>query len=173
MRFLPAITLILIGSAGLSAQSTTIYPPIQINYQDLKTYLNLSDTQLQSLETIQTNKNQAQQAIFQQINTKQQQLNALLNANSSDATQIGQLTIDINNLRKQLPLPLEPYHSQAVAVLTPDQQSKLAALTTALQLGSAASQAVILSLIAPLPPRPNTAVPLMGVLSPVPVQQQP
>jgi Spy/CpxP family protein refolding chaperone len=142
------------------AQQTAIYPPIQFNFDELKVYLNLTDAQLQALQTIQQSKNQAQQTIFQQINEKQQQLNALL-ANSGSAVEIGQLTIDINNLRKQIPLPAEPYRSQAAAILTAVQQAKLAALNTALQLSPAASQAVTLSLIAPLPPKQGI-VPLLS-----------
>jgi chromosome segregation ATPase len=152
MRLFLIAILLAAGATTLMPQATAIYPPIEINYQSLKAYLNLSDAQLQSLENIQTTKNQAQQGILQQMNQKQQQLNALLQANSTDATQVGQLTLEINALRKQLPAPFEPYHSQALAILTPDQQTKLAALQTALQLSGTASQAVMLSLIAPLPP---------------------
>ena len=67
----------------------------------LKTYLNLTETQVQNLMQIQVNRSNAQQG-------------------TADA--VGQLEIDINNLRKQLPLPGSGYRSQALAVACSDSQ---------------------------------------------------
>src|SRR5262249_50662217 len=114
---------------------------------DLKAFLNLNDTQVNVLLNVQKSQQQATQLIYQQINQKQQQLNALLESGSTNAAVIGQLTIDINLLRKQLPVKGEPYRSEALAVLAVDQRAKLAMLVNALQLGPAASEAVNLNLI--------------------------
>jgi hypothetical protein len=132
-------------------QRTRTYPPIQLNYREVASYLHLTSPQLQSLKTIQESKNQAQLATVKMITEKQQQLNALLDANTGDAMRIGQLSIDLYTLRKQSGTTFEPFHSQSIAVLNPEQQSKLADLAHALELESAASQAVMLSLISPLP----------------------
>jgi hypothetical protein len=59
---------------------------------------------------------------------------SLLRQGTSDALTVGQLEIDINNLRKQLQLPNSSYHASALAILTPDQTAKLADLVRALQL---------------------------------------
>jgi hypothetical protein len=59
---------------------------------------------VQSLIQIQTNRTAAQQPIYKQINDTQTQLNQLLSQGTSDALTVGQLEIDINKLRKQLPL---------------------------------------------------------------------
>jgi hypothetical protein len=113
----------------------------------LKTYLNLSDGQLQSLEDIYKSRMAVQQAIYQQISAKQTQLNQLLAGGTSDAAAVGQLMIDIHNLQKQLPIPNSTYRDQALKVLTPDQAAKVPALTSALVLQQTAWQAVTLDLV--------------------------
>jgi hypothetical protein len=139
-------------------------------YTQLKAYLNLSDAQVQSLIDIQNSRNAAQQAIYKQINDKQTQLNTLLKNGTTDALTVGQLEIDINNLLKQLPIPSSSYRASALAVLTPDQKSKLPALISALQLQPTAWQAVTLDLIdAPAPvvmPLPAMA-PAIDIASPI------
>ena len=125
-------------------------PPVQNLqpvYAQLKAYLNLTDTQVQNLLSIQASRNNAQQAIYKQIADKQTQLNTLLSQGTADALTVGQLEIDINNLRKQLPLPNSSYRAQALAVLTPDQVAKLPSLVNALQLQTTAWQANALDLI--------------------------
>jgi hypothetical protein len=94
---------------------------------------------------------------------KQTAINNLIASGSNDALQVGQLTLDINNLRKQLLTSGAPFRDQALAVLTPDQKNKLTGLTNALQLQPAAYQAINLNLIDQLsPPRvlPLTPIPL-------------
>ena len=131
----------------------------QPSYPQLRAYLNLTDAQVQSLVANLTNRSTTQQAIYKQINDKQMQLNTLLSQGTSDALTVGQLEIDINNLRKQLPLPNSSYRLMALSVLTPDQTAKLAALVNALLLQPPAYQAITLDLIdapviapPPLPP---------------------
>ena len=139
-------------------------PSPQSAYSQLKAYLNLSDTQVPNLMTIQVNRNNAQQAIYKQMNDTQNQLNVLLSQGTSDALTVGQLEIDINNLRKQLPLPNSSYRTQALAVLTPDQTARLPGLIAALQLQLPAWQAITLDLIDAPPP---TAPPPLPVVKPV------
>ncbi len=124
-----------------------LVPMPQPIYVQLKAYLNLTDTQVQNLLSIQASRNSAQQAIYKQIADKQMQLNALLSQGTADALAVGQLEIDINNLRRQLPLPNSSFRTQALAVLTPDQTAKLPSLVNALQLQTTASQAITLDLI--------------------------
>ena len=153
----------------LPAQVGVITPtPIaQPVYTQLKAFLNMTDAQVQSLVQIQSNRTAAQQTIYKQINDKQSQLNLLLNQGTSDALTVGQLEIDINNLRKQLPLPNSSYRALALAVLMPDQTAKLPDLARTLQLQQPAWQAITLDLIDPLTPSAPSpaAIPLM--LTPV------
>ena len=136
---------------------------LQPVYAQLKAYLNLTDTQLQNLLSIQASRNNAQQAIYKQIADKQTQLNTLLSQGTTDALTVGQLEIDINNLRKQL--PNSSYRSQALAVLTPDQVAKLPSLVNALQLQTTAWQANALYLIDA--PALNGPPPLPAMMPPV------
>ncbi|HLK47076.1 MAG TPA: hypothetical protein VKT49_03015 [Bryobacteraceae bacterium] len=167
--FLAAVTFLTIRPAP--AQIGIFPAPIapQPVYSQLKAYLNLTDTQVQNLISIQSSRNTAQQAIYKQINDKQTQLNMLLTQGTADALTVGQLEIDINNLRKQLPLPNSSYRQQALAVLTPDQTAKLPALVAALQLQTTAYQAITLDLIdapapAVQPPLPVTMPPVTHAL---------
>lgn len=113
----------------------------------LRTWLSLTDSQMASLQQVQTEKRKAESAIYAQINERQQQLNDLLNQGSNDAATIGRLMVEINNLRKQLPLPGDQYKASSLAVLTEAQKAKLPALTEALKNFSAASEASYYSLI--------------------------
>lgn len=113
----------------------------------LRTYLTLTDSQMTSLQQVQTEKRKAESAIYTQINERQRQLNALLNQGSNDAATIGRLMVEINNLRKQLPLPSDQYRASALAVLTEAQKAKVPSLAEALKISSAASEAAYYSLI--------------------------
>ena len=159
---------LLLGTALVQAQiipadlpgAVTLPAPLpMLQFGQLKTYLNLSDAQLQALIDILNSRNTAQQDIYKQISDKQSKLNALLQAGTSDAMLVGQLTLDINSLRKQLPIPTTTYRAAALKVLTADQAAKLPALAAALQLQQPAWQAITLDLIdAPASPTPIKAV---------------
>jgi hypothetical protein len=129
------------------AQDVTILPVPNINYTELKQYLGLTDPQLVSLQAIQNTRNQSQQAIYKQINDKNQQIYQLLDSGTGSATQIGQLMLDIRNLQKQLTTIDGPLRTQAQAVLTADQKTRLTKLVDAMQLQTPAWQAVNLLLI--------------------------
>jgi Spy/CpxP family protein refolding chaperone len=140
----------LAGTSLLCAQIISPLPPIPAPNTALIQYLGLSDAQVQALQGVQNNRNAANQAIYKQISDKQTALNSLIATGSNDALQIGQLTLDINNLRKQLQTSGAPFREPALAVLTADQKAKLAGLTNALLLQPAAYQAVNLNLIDPV-----------------------
>lgn len=149
MRLLVLAAVIFLTIAPLPGQVGIVPMPMapQSPFAQLKAYLNLTDAQVQALQAVQVSRNNAQQAIFKQINEKQLQLNTLLSQGTSDALTVGQLEIDINNLRKQLPLPNSSYRTQALAVLDPGQAAKLPGLVSALQLQLPAWQAITLDLI--------------------------
>jgi hypothetical protein len=152
MKAIHLLAGVIAGSTLLCAQVVTPLPPIPAPSSALIQYLGLSDAQTQALQDVQKSRNAANQAIYKQINDKQTAINSLIAAGSSDALQVGQLTLDINNLRKQLLTSGAPFRDQALAVLTPDQKNKLTGLTNALQLQSAAYQAINLNLIDQLNP---------------------
>ena len=126
----------------------SIYPPpIMRPGESLRAYLNLTDAQSQALQTVLAAKNRAEQAIYEEARQKQIQLDNLMRNSSTDYLLIGRLTVEIRDIYKKLPLSAEPYRSQALAVLSPDQRAKLPALSNALTLMPAANDAVFFSLI--------------------------
>ena len=152
MKSIYLIAAAIAGTTLLCAQVVTPLPPIPAPNTALMQYLGLTDAQVQALQDVQKNRNAANQAIYKQINDKQVAINSLIAAGSNDALQVGQLTLDINNLRKQLLTSGAPFREQALAVLTPDQKNKLSGLTTALQLQPAVYQAINMNLIDQLSP---------------------
>lgn len=146
-------------------------------YNELRTLLGLTDAQVQRLQELQTTRRNAEAVIYRQIQERQTSLNTLLSQGSTDAARIGTLMVEINNLRRQLPLSSEPYRRPALEVLTVDQRNKLPLLRDALVLQSPAYQAVSLNLIDPYRPpslpRPLPADLPEGNIAEVPVVSGP
>jgi hypothetical protein len=116
-------------------------------WDQLRQYLVLSEAQVATLEQIMRSRSQAEQQIHLQISEKQRQMYGLLEQGSNDSATIGRLMVEINNLRRQLPLKGDPYRTQALAVLNDAQKAKLGPLTEALRLQSPAWQAIQLNLM--------------------------
>ena len=95
---------------------------------ELKTYLGLSDTQVQSLVQIRQDERKQVQAIQDGLRGKRQALQDALRNNSNDAAAIGQLMIDLRDGRAKEEPIRQQAHDQALAGLTPDQKTKLEAL---------------------------------------------
>jgi hypothetical protein len=127
-------------------------------WDQLRQHLVLSDAQVSTLEQVMRNRSEAERRIYLQISEKERQMYGLLQQGSNDAVTVGRLMVEINNLRRQLPLKGEPYRTQALAVLNDAQKAKLAPLTEALKLQSPGWQAIQLNLI------DNPAVPDVRIL---------
>ncbi len=121
------------------------------NYEALKQALALTDAQTQQLENLQKNRQEATQAIYQKISDKQRQLNDALASASPDPAAIGQLEIDMANLRKQIGVG-PSVRDEALAILNDAQKQKLKDLQNAMQLQRAANEAIGLGLISAPPP---------------------
>ena len=128
-------------------ESLAILPRVPQQWDELRQYLVLSDAQVSTLEQIMKNRSQAEQQIYLQISEKERQMYGLLQQGSNDAGTIGRLMVEINNLRRQLPLSGGPYRTQALAAINDAQKAKVAALVEALKLQSPAWQAVQLNLM--------------------------
>jgi Spy/CpxP family protein refolding chaperone len=136
---------------GTPRPPVSVYQPA---FEDLKQALGLTDAQLQQLQALQRTKQMASQAIYQQIGAKQKQLNDMLNSDKPDAQTLGQLEIDMANLRKQT-MGTASVKDQALAILTDAQKAKLADLQNAMKLQRAAGEALGLGLIDPPPQAPG------------------
>jgi Spy/CpxP family protein refolding chaperone len=155
-----------LGHALFAQVVTSVRPgvPYQPGYTELKTALDLTDEQVNQLKRLQQERITASQAVYTQISQKQKQLTDLLTAGSSDAATIGNLNIEIQRLRTQVNTqPPASIKDQALAVLTPDQKTKLEKLQEALNLRAAADQAAGMNLIE----YPKTATPVlpMGIVA--------
>jgi len=107
-------------ASGLAAQT----PPGDA----LKSYLNLQDAQIQTLQQIRQQQMQAAQSAFSELAAKQKALRDQLEAGSTDAAALGKLLLEAEAVRKRVQQIHDTYRAQAVNVLSAEQKTKLAAL---------------------------------------------
>jgi Spy/CpxP family protein refolding chaperone len=116
-------------------------------WEQLQQFLALTPAQLDALEKSRQARMQEEQSIYQQVAEKQRQMYQLLQQGSNDASTIGRLMVEVNNLNRSIPQKKAPYRAQALAVLTDAQKAKLATLLDAMKLQAPAWQAVELNMI--------------------------
>lgn len=141
-------------------------PPLQRyqpNFDEIKTTLGLSEEQITQLKNLQQEKVTATQAFYTKMADKQKELNALLESNSADAAKVGQLMLELQQLRKQPAPSGTDVHDKAIAVLSADQKEKLSKIEEAQKLRSTVDQALQLGLLNPPPPSPR-AMPMGGAM---------
>ncbi len=119
------------------------------NLDALKAALNLTDVQVQQLKDLRKQEADAAKPIRDQIQTKRQALAVAMKAATPDSVLIGQLIVDIRKLGDSMKAARTDSAAKSVALLTPDQQTKLAALEEARKLMPAVGQATALGLLAP------------------------
>jgi Spy/CpxP family protein refolding chaperone len=141
-----AATLVVGGLLIAQTDSGTRTPP---EPEALKTYLSLSDSQVDSIQQILRQQRESARTIAQSLRDKQSQLRELVRAGSTDSATMGQLSVDIGNLQQQLQGIRTAAHDQAFAVLSADQQAKVAELEAASKLAPAIRQAARLGLLTP------------------------
>lgn len=133
-----------------------------------KTYLGLSDQQVQQLVQFRREEQQILQPIRERMREKAQALGTARQAANPDPTTVGQLTLDLQNLRKEVAAVNEAYHAKALALLDSAQKQKLDELVAAARRAERGRPivrgATLLNLLpAPEPPagagrvRPNAA----------------
>lgn len=122
-------------------------PAVNPQPPDLKAFLNLSDSQIQSLVQLQQQKGPALQPVVQQVMQTQMKLQQALSAPNPDPATVGQLVIAINALGGQVQQIAAGFQQKAADVLLPDQKTKLPPLQLALDLHPIALQAVSLGIL--------------------------
>ncbi len=132
---IPRLVLPLICGVLLAAQTP-----------DLKTVMNLSDNQIQSLTAIQQQKAQALAPMVQGLQQRQQALQQMLDSNPDPAAVL-RLVLEINAIGHQIQQTAAAFQQQAQNVLRPEQQAQLGPLAEVLKLHTAAQQAVGLGLL--------------------------
>jgi len=121
----------------------------QPNYDALKTYLNLTDAQVQQMQQIRQQAASSVSALLPQIRTKRQSLRDLLTSGTADPAAVGKIVLDAYALDKQVQQARTTARTQALAVLSADQQAKLEALQDAASSGPALREAMGLGLVTP------------------------
>jgi len=147
------------GPGGPMAPGMQGRGPGLANADALKTALGLSDAQVQQLRDLRTQQADAAKPVMEQIRAKRQALAEAMKATSPDSVLIGQLMVDIRKLTDSMKAARSEREAKALAILTPDQKTKLAALQEAQKLMPAVGQATALGLLAPPPDAGPRAMP--------------
>ena len=115
----------------------------------VQSYLNLTDAQISSLQQLRQSEMAALKPIFRQIGPLHESLRTQSQSSSADATAVGKLVLSIQSLEQQAAPIRASYQQQALAVLTADQKTKLAALESAAALMPTIREAAALHLLTP------------------------
>lgn len=122
----------------------------------IKKALDLTDQQVQQLTQLRRQEAEVLQPIRQQIREKSQALREAMANPNPDPALVGNLTLELRNLRQQVQQINQEYHQKALAVLTSEQQTRVENMAKAsrrmAQMGPALRGATLLNLIPPPPP---------------------
>jgi Spy/CpxP family protein refolding chaperone len=143
------LTLVVSSLALMAQPRARSTPGTPRTPDELKAFLGLSDSQVQSLTQLRQQQNEALRTKSQDMRTKHEALRNLLNSNTADAAAVGRLMLDIEATRKSVRTEAERFRTQAVAVLNDAQKAKLKTLEDAVQLQPAIRQAGALGLLTP------------------------
>jgi len=149
MRITVGCLSVLLGAVTLFAQEGPFGRGgrmIPARTDEVQAFLSLSDQQVKDLSAVRNTFRDAARPLMQQIGEK---MRALRDAREQDPNSalVTQLRADLADLQKQEQTLRAQYRSQAQAILTEQQKSKLAALQQALELMPVARQAAGLNLL--------------------------
>lgn len=132
--------------------ATLCAQPPQPPTDAVKSYLNLSDGQIQTLEQIQQTERAALRSVHDRMRQAQDELRTA--SNGSDLASAGAAQAKVAALRKQIEESHASFRTQAAAALTADQKTKLSTLNDLSKMMPALHEAAQLGLLAS-PPRPD------------------
>ena len=115
----------------------------------LKTFLNLTDSQVQGLQQIQQQERQANRTTLQTIRQNQANLDSMMQKGGADAATVGRLMVENQTLQSSMSKTRDSFSAQAANTLTADQKAKLKTLQDAVALMPAIHQAMGAGLLAP------------------------
>ena len=136
-------------AAALAAQPPAVRPEGRgpAGLGQLATYLGLSSQQVSDLRQLRADAAQALRPARTDVAAKAKALRQLLQTQNPDPAAVGQATLDLRTARQQVAKARQDYRKQALARLTPEQQTRLQALAEAQQRMPEARQARALGLI--------------------------
>lgn len=120
------------GGPGETRLQATMKPPARqpAALDSLRVYLNLSAAQIQQLQSLSEQSRTSMKAISEQARSNQAALHQLLNSGlETDASKSDDLVIEAKNLRTQLQNSCLELAGKETAVLTAEQQQRLATLS--------------------------------------------
>ena len=97
----------------------------------IKSYLGLSEEQIQQFQTLRQSFRESVRTIMEDTRAKRQQLREELARESPSPTIVGDLTVQLRQVRQQVGEKRKEFGEQARALLTEEQKTKLAALEEA------------------------------------------
>jgi len=132
---------VLLAQRGFRSEADSATAPVD----QLKTYLNLTDQQLQSLKSVQSDYRDAAGPTMQQIRETSQALRQAMQQN--DTANAAKYQAALEGLQKDLQSLRSQYKVKAQNLLTNEQKGKLIELQQALDLMPVAQQAGSLNLV--------------------------
>lgn len=147
MRTITILLATVLSAGAMLAQPKGFTQGRDGSFDAIKTALNLTD---QQVEQLQENKNaswEAAQPIREQMLQKRNELTTELEQDNPNPAVVGQLGVDIAQLRKDAIAKRAEFVAQARNILTPTQQGSLAELVETHSSPRAVRQAVALLLV--------------------------
>ena len=126
-------------------------PPLEA----LKSELGLSDEQVQKLQKLHAEHQEKMQASMKQLQEGHKAIFEQLQKDDPDGAAIAAAAKSVNAIRKQQPLAMKELHTQAEAVLTDEQKTKLKGLEEKFRQRAAVNEAGAVGLGGPGPHHPR------------------
>ncbi len=143
------LAMVALGAALISIPVAAQTMPAPPEPTELKTYLNLTDTQVQQIQDLMDQTHESTQTTMEAIRTQEEGLKAALDGGTTDAAAVGKMVLAINTLRTQVKKTMDTARQSAQNLLTADQKTKLQTLDAAAKLHQEIRQAVGLGLLTP------------------------
>ena len=140
-----AACLFLLSASGNAQQTPPPNPPRPGDA--IKNILDLSDQQLQQLTDLRNSFQQRMRGLGEQLRTLEPKIRELLQSSNPDATALGNLLIQEENLRKQMQDAAKAYRDSALALLTSTQKQKVTQIQEAMRLAPHAGPLAAFGLI--------------------------
>lgn len=157
-----SVTLVVLLFAATALAQTAPAVPAQpatgMRFEQLKSYLDLTPSQVEQLKSLETTQRTTIMPIFKEMRTIDTNLRAELNKQPVDPARITQLRAESQTKRTDIQSQRAQLRTQILGVLNTQQQAKLQQLEEALKLQVPARQAAMLDLI----PAPNGVLGMQG-----------
>ena len=164
MKVLTVTLVVLLCAATVVAQTAPAVPAqpaAKATFEQLKSYLNLTDSQVEQIKSLETTQRTTLGPIYKEMATIGRNLRTELKKEPVDPARITQLRAELQSKRSDIQNQRAQLRTQIQGVLTTQQQAQLQQLEEALKLQVPARQAAMMDLI----PAPNGLPGMRGRLA--------